>query len=138
MMVLFEVDPTGPGWRLYDGSTVSYLKQDGTTGSVTLPNLTATPAYPKAGTPNSGPNAPVAPTVTGGAISNAATGVSATTGATLTTQIATVAGVSAVPTWGHTHQVFVSDPTHTHSVSGITIGSNGEPESLVRRPWFRQ
>ena len=68
MMQVFEVDPTGPGWHLYDGSSVSYLKSDGTLGGpITLPDLTsagANAAYLKAGSPNAGVVAPVAPTIT--------------------------------------------------------------------------
>lgn len=64
---LFEVDPTGTGWHLYDGSTVSYLKSDGTLGSAPLPDLTsiaANAAFTVAGSPNGGPNAAVKTTLT--------------------------------------------------------------------------
>ena len=40
--------PTDTGWHACDGSTVNYLKYDGTLGSRTLPNV-STAAYPKAG-----------------------------------------------------------------------------------------
>lgn len=64
----FEVDPSPTvGWHLYDGSGVTYLKSDGTTGTVTLPNLSGgspTQSYLKTGATNSGPNAPVLPTFT--------------------------------------------------------------------------
>lgn len=66
-MQLFEVDPTGVGWHLYDGSAVSYLKSDGTLGSTTLPDLTsiaANAAFTVAGSPNGGPNAAVKTTLT--------------------------------------------------------------------------
>jgi hypothetical protein len=39
----FLVDPAGPGWHICNGSTVSYLKQDGTLGSVTLPDYSTSP-----------------------------------------------------------------------------------------------
>lgn len=62
--ILREVDPSpSTGWHLYDGSTVNYLLATGSLGSITLPDLTsvaANAAYPKAGSPNSGPNAAVA------------------------------------------------------------------------------
>lgn len=67
MLQLFDVDPTGPGWHLYDGSLVSFLKKDGTLGTVTLPNLSgASPiqVYLKTGATNTTPNAPVLPTLT--------------------------------------------------------------------------
>ena len=59
----FLVDPSpATGWALCDGSTVTYLKSDGTMGSITLPNLTGSPAYLKFGTPASATiNAAVAP-----------------------------------------------------------------------------
>lgn len=66
-MQLFEVDPTGAGWHLYDGSAVSYLKSDGTLGSTTLPDLTSittNAAFTVAGSPNGGPNAAVPTTLT--------------------------------------------------------------------------
>lgn len=71
-MRLFEIDPTGTGWHLYDGSTVDYLKSDGTLGSVTLPNLASSAAFTVAGSPNSGPNAAVNTTLTTGSGSVAA------------------------------------------------------------------
>ena len=46
MLVPFAAAPTGTGWHLCDGSAgVTYLKADGTTGTVTLPNTAATAAY---------------------------------------------------------------------------------------------
>lgn len=70
MMQLFEVDPSPTtGWHLYDGNNnVSYLKSDGTLGTVALPDLITgnnNAAYPKAGSPNSGPNNAIAPTFNG-------------------------------------------------------------------------
>lgn len=41
----FAVAPTGSGWHVCDGSVVSYLKADGTTGTVTLPNTAGSAAY---------------------------------------------------------------------------------------------
>jgi hypothetical protein len=140
MMQLFEVDPTGVGWHLYDGSTVNYLKADGTTGSVTLPDLVsagANAAYPKAGSPDGGPNAAVAPTLTNGTIASAATGVTASTGSASATVNVLASSVTSVATGAHNHSVSITDPTHTHTISGGSVGTNGEPRNLVRRPWFR-
>ena len=89
---LFEVDP-GTGWHLYDGSAVNYLLGTGALASVTLPDLTsiaANAAYPKAGSPNSGPNAAVAPTPTGSP--------------SATQAVATGSGTS-VASGAHTHTV---------------------------------
>ena len=140
--VFREVDPAPTtGWKLYDGSTVTYLKADGTTGSVTLPDLVsvaANAAYPKGGSPNSAVNVAVAPTLTGVTIAAAATGVTATMAGTSTTQSMTVVGAGVTPTAGHVHPITVADPTHTHTTSGGAIGADGEPQNVVRRPWFRQ
>ncbi len=50
MLQAFAVAPTGPGWHACDGTVgVTYLKADGTTGTLTVPNTAATAAYMKAG-----------------------------------------------------------------------------------------
>lgn len=143
MMALFEVNPTATGWHLYDGSTVSYLKADGTLGSVALPDLvsaTANAAYPKAGSPNSGPNAATGATISGGTVASAATGITGSTAATgSTTSVNNGTGtLVTLPTSAHTHAVTITDPHHTHTLSAITAGTDGEPRNLVRRPYFRQ
>lgn len=142
MLVMFEVDPTGVGWHLYDGTAgVHYLKSDGTLGTITLPDLTsatANAAYLKAGSPDSGPNAAAAPGFTGGSIANAATGITATTSASASSVNVLTSSVTQVSTAAHTHAVNVTDPTHTHTFSGGSVDATGEPRNLVRRPWFRQ
>ncbi len=145
---LFEVDPTGAGWHLVDGTAnVKYLKADGTTGTVTLPDLTtagANAAFMVGGTPNSGPNAATAPTVGAGTLATgaAATGITLPTntgGPSGTTVVQAGAG-STVASSIHTHtEGSITDPTHTHSLTGsVTVGADGTPRNLVRRPWFRQ
>jgi hypothetical protein len=60
MLVLFDVDPSGNGWHLYNGAAnVSYLMGNGNTGLISLVNLTgnaSNEAFLVAGTPNSGPS----------------------------------------------------------------------------------
>ena len=111
MMGLFEVDP-GTGWHLYDGANnVAYLKSDGTTATVNLPDLTSAgnkAAFPKAGSPNAAPAVYAI--------------VSSTIAATTATGQGSLAGSSDAPL-GHTH------PAPTMS---------GDPANIVRRPWFRQ
>ncbi len=170
-----EVDPSPTvGWHLYDGTAgVTYLKSDGTTGTVTLANLSGggpTPSYLKFDAANSGPNAPIAPSFAGGAISlstETATHSHTTNTSNTTTEsvghthswavttfaqpylTGTAVTVPVQPTGGesanHTHPIpaltmSTEDATHTHTVTGGggTIGTNGEPESIVRRAWFRQ
>jgi hypothetical protein len=163
-MVVFEVDPTGAGWHLYDGTVgVVYLKADGTTGLVTLPDLvstTAKAAYLKMGSPDAGVVAAIAPVATGaaGVIAVAVTGISnpAATGsagslntgndsATKIVASGTGATVAADPhthlAAAHTHTIGApTDPGHTHTFTPTqpTISATGEPQNLVRRPWFRQ
>ena len=62
---LIDPSPT-TGWHLCDGTAgVKYLKSDGTTGTITLPDLVTNPAYLKFGSPASAMiNAPVAPSLT--------------------------------------------------------------------------
>lgn len=58
----FYLAPNANGWAQCNGATVNYLKSDGTTGSIALPNLMATPAYPQLGAAYVGINPAVAPT----------------------------------------------------------------------------
>ena len=65
----FLMDPSpSTGWQVCDGTTATYLKSDGSTGSQALPDLvsaSANAAYLKYGSPASAtPNAAVAPTLT--------------------------------------------------------------------------
>jgi len=162
-MALFEADPSPTtGWHLYDGTAnVPYLKSDGTIGLATLKDLTSAPnlaAYLKAGSPNGGPNAAVAPTITGGGGNTgaSATGITnpANTGATApgaggnnSASVAVQSGagttVAANPhthtSASHTHTIGApTDPTHVHTIGAISAAADGEPRNLVRRPWFRQ
>ena len=137
-MQFFEVDPTSTGWHLYDGTAnVPYLKGDGTTGTKTLPDLVSIPAngaYIKAGSPDSGPNAATSPTFTGGSIGSSTTGVN--TVASASSVNVSPAGATLVSLSTHTHGI--NDPGHTHTLGSSTVGNDGEPRNLVRRPWFRQ
>ncbi len=166
MMALFEIDP-GAGWHIYDGTAnVPYLKSDGTTGTVTLPDLTsagALAAFLEGGSPNSGPTAAVAPTFTGSSANTSAdsagtpagsvsapifTGnpvAAASTNATpdLVAPDVTATGVSPVTTATGTN----SAPTftgsalgaHQHTVTATgTVSATGEPRKIIRRPFFRQ
>lgn len=147
--VLFEVDPSGNGWRLYDGTqNVPYLKSDGTLGFVDLPDLVSDPtkaAFLEAGSPNAGVTAPVAPTATGadGALSTDPTGITLpanTGGPSATVAVQSGAGTT-VATSTHTHtEGAVTDPGHTHTFTAVqpTISATGKPQRLTRRPFFRQ
>jgi len=62
----FLVDPSpATGWQLCDGTAgVTYLKSDGSTGSLTVPDLVGSPSYLKFGVAVTGINAAVAPGLT--------------------------------------------------------------------------
>lgn len=137
----FEVDP-GTGWHLYDGSTVNYLKADGTTGSVTLPNLAGTAAYLKAGGSNSGPNVAVdgVVAVSGAAALGGSATVTGTTGADSGAGQIVQSGTGVtVAAHTHDHGATLSGSaavSGTVSLPGTSTGA--EPPNLVRRPFFRQ
>lgn len=148
--VLFEIDPAGLGWHLYDGTaSVPYLKADGTTGTVNLPDLTssgALAAFLKGGGTNSGPTAAIAPTISGHT-ELALTGISVSggSGATSGTGAADNTGTSSIavltpPLAGGGGGGAVTDPMHQHNLTSgnAPISATGEPRKLVRRPWFRQ
>lgn len=116
-IVALPVDPSPTtGWQLCDGTTVSYLNSDGTTGSFATPDLTSAAnkaAYLKLGDAVAGPTAAVAPTFTGNAIG-------------FTTSTAAAAAGLA----------FLTSPT-TQPITG-SVSATGEPRSYKLRPWFRQ
>ncbi len=141
-----EVDPSpATGWQLYAGNNnVTYLKSDGTTGSVNLPNLVSANnvAFLQAGNVNSNINPAVAPIFTGNAAAGAVSQPTFTGDpqnfntanftALLGGDAALVSPASITPTGN------VSQPTFTgNNVTG-TISNNGTPPSLTRRPWFRR
>jgi hypothetical protein len=139
-IVGLPVDPDDTtGWQLCDGTTVAYLKGDGTTANFATPDLVSSAgaaAYLKLGTPVSGPNAAVAPTFSGGAIANSFTGITVTGNDSDLGVLITSSGATRVALNPHTHPI--ADPSHTHSLTGGAIGSNGEPRNEVLRPWFRR
>lgn len=154
MMVEFEVDPTGPGWHLYDGTVgVVYLKADGTTGTQTLPDLVSgagMAAFVEAGSPNSGPTAAVAPTFTGNALTPTGT-VSAPTfignAAALTTTLFTPVALATPALTSIDGSATSYTPSGTNSAPTFTgapvtptgtISATAEPRKIVRRPFFRQ
>jgi len=128
----FAVAPTGNGWHVCDGSTVSYRLPSGSTTSITLPNLTTNATYLKTGASYTGTiNSPTAPTASGGAVTSF-------TGSTGTSNIHTTV------TWGsgsntddltdlnHSHNM-----DHGHSFTQPTISNTAEPRNLVVLPYFR-
>jgi hypothetical protein len=103
---IFGAAPTDTGWHACDGSTVNFLKYDGTLGSRTLPNTNATPAYViLASTYSATITAAVVPTFAG------------TLDTTSAVSAGTPSGTNSTPTFsGNTL------PAHTHDAP---IGDNG-------------
>lgn len=141
-----EVDPSPTtGWQLYAGNNnVTYLKSDGTTGNVNLPNLVSANnvAFVEAGNVNSNINPAVVPIFTGNAASGSVSQPTFTGDvqnfntanftSLLAGNAALVSPTSITPTGN------VSQPTFTgNNVTGV-ISNNGQPPSITRRPWFRR
>ncbi len=126
----FLVDP-GTGWHLCDGSTVTYLKADGTTATVALPNLTGSAAYPKYGASVSGIVAAVAAAIGG----NTAVAI---TGAGVTSSTSSVdAGDGTHGSASFVDAVGFADPGHVHAAGTLVNNTAGEPAHLTLRPFFR-
>lgn len=127
----FAVAPTGAGWHACDGSAgIKYLKADGTTGTVTLPNTAATAAYLQAAgayvnaiTPATVPTI-AAPTFTGTPVTPA--GTVGAIGATGSVQVAAGTGSSAGAAQSHTH------PAPTFTGTPFTpAGTNSAPTATL-------
>lgn len=136
----FLVDPTGSGWHLCDGTVgVSYLKADGTLGTITLPNLTATAAYLKFAAAVTGITAAVPPGLTGSTASGTAViagNTAVDTGAGQIVQSGTGVTVAA-----HTHvhaSTGLTDSGHTHAKGTLAVDATAEPSVISMKPWFRQ
>jgi hypothetical protein len=141
----FLVDPSPlTGWALCDGSAgVTYLKANGTIGSLTLPNLTGTPSYLKlGGSAAAAINPAVRPTFTETNLraANAVTGITAVTGAASGTNTVASGTGATVASSTHTHAVSITDPGHVHTISKTANpnGLDGEPSNVVLRPFFRR
>src|SRR5215469_5800097 len=106
MLVSFAIAPTGNGWHACDGSSgVHYLKADGTTGTVTLPNTVSTPAYIRE---TFGYNNTIVPAVDPTISTPTFTGSLDTT-STPSTSVTVVQGTGA--------SIIVANATHTHTVT---------------------
>jgi hypothetical protein len=97
----FAIAPTGSGWHACDGSTgIKYLKADGTTGTITVPNTASTPAYRKsASTYSATISSAATPTVTIGAITPGGTISAPTLTMNSYTPAGSVTGAVGTPTF---------------------------------------
>lgn len=138
----FAVAPTGHGWHLCDGSTgVSYLKSDGTTGTLTLPNTNGSAAYMNLGSAYN-------PAITAAAVPTSSTPTSSTptfTGTPGTTGAAS-AGIQSSGATGntltqasHTHNITPAGTVSTPVISTPVISLPGDPvANFAALLYFRQ
>lgn len=140
-IVGFDVNP-GTGWHLCDGTAaVPYLKSDGTTATLNLPDLVAagaSAAYLKLGSPASlTPNAATASTFTGGSYTPAGTNSAPTftgTGGTTGSGAANIQNFAAATGVTNTTNNINVSATHTHTDSGHTHSFT--PVGTVSAPTF--
>lgn len=127
----FAVAPTAAGWHACDGSTVAYLKSDGTTANATLPNTVGTAAYREsAAAYASAITAKVVPTISGHTESGTAN--------ITDTALANVAVTGAASAATHNTEV---DSGHTHNLTAANapIALPGDPVPNYQAiTWFRQ
>lgn len=126
LIVPFAFTPTAGVWQLCNGTAgITYLKGDGSTGSITVPNLSGA-TYIKGGG-YSGPtvNAATNPTwVAGSKTDNAATGVTVAIDAHGTAADTAVTGAGTRLTSPVTHTATVTDPQHQHTLSDAVAKLN--------------
>jgi hypothetical protein len=145
--------PQGGLWQELDGSTVTYLKADGTTGSFTTPDEITAPSgvFHKSIAAYTGTiNAASAGTLSGTTGSTTATN-QATTATNQTTDLspttakfaADAGGTNAVTGFtnphGHTQDAHnhIQD-AHTHSAGTLAVSTAGQPRNLGVRRFFRR
>lgn len=135
----FGMVPTNPaGWHVCDGSTVSYLKSNGTLGSAALPNL-ATAAYLKLATALAiGPNAASGESEAVSAGTPTGTNSSGITGTESADQTVGAGIGATVAAQNHTHtvaaQLFTGAPMGTHQHGPGTL----DLENTQLLAYFRQ
>jgi hypothetical protein len=126
----FAIAP-GTGWHACDGSSVAYLKSDGTTANVTVPNTAGSAAYLKPGAAYSATitaaTVPTvtAPTFTGTPVTPTGT-VSAIAATATTTVLVTSSGAVQVAAQNHTHAA----PTFTGAAL-TPAGTNSVPTASL-------
>lgn len=120
--------PSPVGWHACDGTTVQFLKSDGTLGSTVLPDCIGTARFVKSGASYDGSLVPA----TGGTITGNT--ASAFTGASTGATTAEAAGGS--PTTVAVAGGLI-DPGHVHG-AGTLVVSDTEPAHTLYCRWFRK
>lgn len=128
---VFAITP-GTGWHACDGSAgVKYLKSDGTTGTVTLPNTAGTPAYARA-------DAAYSATITAATVPTVAAPVFAGTPVTPTGTISAIAATATTAVLvTSSGAVQVAAENHTHAAPTFTgaaltpAGTNSAPAATL-------
>lgn len=136
--IMFFTTAPGVGWALCNGSSTTYLKGDGTTSSITLPNLSGSPAYPKS-----------ASSYTGSVVASNI-GVSNTLGITDTIAVSngTLAVNKTTNFQGQNGNYYLEiidvtlsgsvSKTGTVSLSGSVTSTGSDPAHIDLLPYFRR
>lgn len=125
----FGAVPTDGGWYPCDGTGTTYMQYTGTTAARTVPDWNGTPAFARGGPTYSDTITAPAPPTIGGTTDAAATGITVS-GAAVSTGTADVGLGQPVVTALTDPGGAVTDPTHTHNLSGIApISLPGPPVS---------
>jgi hypothetical protein len=146
----FAVAPQGAGWKLCDGTgnPVTYCKRDGTTATLTLPDMRGM-FLKGAATAGTAQVSATAPGVTGSASttgdhSHASTGLSGVTdGPSSWNNVPQgTGGLIGLANNVHAHNVSISGSvassgSHTHTLS-LTADTSGAPAHVELMPYFRQ
>jgi hypothetical protein len=119
----FQVGPgaTELGWGLCDGTTYTYSKDDGSTGSIATPNLTGTSKYYLSYSSSSALLSAVAPTISG------LTGNQNTNHTHSVIATGSISGTAALPDLSHGHdEGTLSNDSGNLSLSGsVSTGVSG-------------
>lgn len=128
----FGAAPSDPGWHACDGTSVSFLKYDGSLGTRALPDLT-TSAYAKGTKATYTPtlSAPTAPTLSGSTDPTTigftpADAATAGTASINNPAVGTPTSVLVPPFTGGGGGSLVTDP-HNHTLTGASITLGGDP-----------
>ncbi len=147
----FAITPQAPGWALANGSTVTYLVVGGAalaTASITLPNLTGTPAYRKAAAAYTGTINAASGSLSGSTAGQSNDHTHGVTGSTSgPSALVTIREkdppdfTESIPSATHHHDISLTSggtsADHTHGAGSLAIASI-DPANLAVLPFFRR
>jgi hypothetical protein len=142
--VAFFIEDPGDGWQICDGSSVTRTNSDGTTGSVTVPDLIG--SYIKGGATYDGSVIAAVPAEISGETANESSHTHTVPENVANANSGDYAEVSAgtgtfVQLVSHTHVVpeIETEPggAHKHGVGTLENDDTGEPQHVELLPYFR-